>query len=141
MDEPRVTTFPIVWDEQQSTDQLVFAELTEEEKKLAEMSEELDICQSMENVNCSHEIPEASTEVPAAQEPVGSTEPLKAMEQSNETIDSNQCWVFLCIADNMSVCIFCKDFLTVDLFFIVLVDVLQSGQRKETTLHQWEYLF
>ena len=28
-----MTTFPIVWDEQQPTDQLVFAELTDEEKK------------------------------------------------------------------------------------------------------------
>ena len=57
VDEPRVTTFPIVWDEQQSTDQLVFAELTEEEKKMAEMNEELEICHSLENVNCTNETP------------------------------------------------------------------------------------
>jgi hypothetical protein len=91
VDEPRVTTFPIVWDEQQSTDQLVFAELTEEEKKMAETSEENEICQSMENVNCSQEISDAPAEATLAQEMIESTEPLKAMEQSNEKIDENQC--------------------------------------------------
>lgn len=55
VDEPRVTTFPIVWDEQQPTDQLVFAELTEEEKKLAEMNEEQEMCEAIENVSCSNE--------------------------------------------------------------------------------------
>ena len=55
VEEPRVTTFPIVWDEQQSTDQLVFAELTEEEKQMAAASEELEICQSLESVNCTNE--------------------------------------------------------------------------------------
>ncbi|UJR33851.1 hypothetical protein I4U23_021273 [Adineta vaga] len=63
VDEPRVTTFPIVWDEQQSTDQLVFAELTEEEKKMAEMNEEAEICQSLENVNCSTETPNESEQI------------------------------------------------------------------------------
>ncbi len=69
-----MTTFPIVWDEQQSTDQLVFAELTEEEKKLAEMNEELEICQSLENVNCTNE-PNESTEPKTTNEIIPSTEP------------------------------------------------------------------
>lgn len=50
-----MTTFPIVWDEQQPTDQLVFAELTEEEKKLAETSEEQEMCDGIDNVHCSDE--------------------------------------------------------------------------------------
>lgn len=57
VDEPRVTTFPIIWDEQQSTDQLVFAELTEEEKKMAETNEELEMCHGLENVNCTNDTP------------------------------------------------------------------------------------
>ncbi len=75
VDEPRVTTFPIVWDEQQSTDQLVFAELTEEEKKLAEINEELEICQSLENVNCTNETTTESTKTPSI-EPKTTDEPI-----------------------------------------------------------------
>jgi hypothetical protein len=66
VDEPRVTTFPIVWDEQQPTDQLVFAELTDEEKKLAETNDELEICQSLENVNCTNETDNSSNELTKA---------------------------------------------------------------------------
>jgi len=92
VDEPRVTTFPIVWDEQQPTDQLVFAELTEEEQKIAEMNEELEICHSLENVNCSNETPNApgestelkpineSPEETTTNEPIAPVEPLKSMD-------------------------------------------------------------
>ena len=72
-----MTTFPIVWDEQQSTDQLVFAELTEEEKQMAEASEELEICQSLENVNCTNE---ARTEPITTDELIPSAEPEMAEE-------------------------------------------------------------
>ncbi|CAF3762028.1 unnamed protein product [Rotaria sordida] len=74
VDEPRVTTFPIIWDEQQPTDQLVFAELTEEEKKMAETNEELEICHSLENVNCANDTPSESTDTKITNEPTASTE-------------------------------------------------------------------
>lgn len=92
MDEPRVTTFPIVWDEQQSTDQLVFAELTEEEKQLAEMNDEQEICQSLENVSCTNETAsepvttneaEISAERSTTNEPAPVTEPPTAMESTS----------------------------------------------------------
>ena len=86
VDEPRVTTFPIVWDEQQPTDQLIFAELTEEEKKLAEMSEELEMCHSLENVNCNTETtnePAELGEIIKPNEeiiPETTTEPVQSMD-------------------------------------------------------------
>jgi len=79
VDEPRVTTFPIIWDEQQSTDQLVFAELTEEEKKMAEINDELEICQSLENVNCTNETPhepETTNEIIPPTEPTTTDQPI-----------------------------------------------------------------
>jgi hypothetical protein len=92
VDEPRVTTFPIVWDEQQSTDQLVFAELTEEEKQMADMNDEQEICTSLENVSCANETPsepvttsetEASAEPPNTAEAALSAEPSTTMESTN----------------------------------------------------------
>ncbi len=82
VDEPRVTTFPIVWDEQQSTDQLVFEELTEEEKKIAELNEELEICHSLENVNCTNETP-IETKMTSSTEPKTTDEPIVSTESSN----------------------------------------------------------
>ncbi|CAF1322778.1 unnamed protein product [Adineta ricciae] len=84
VDEPRVTTFPIVWDEQQSTDQLVFAELTEEEKKMAETNEELEICHSLENVNCTNETP---SEPQQTNESEPSTEPLPPKTTTTATTE------------------------------------------------------
>lgn len=80
-----MTTFPIVWDEQQSTDQLVFGELTEEEKKLAEMSEEIEMCHGIENVNCSNEVAkepalETIEEKPLAEIENTPAEPKSSME-------------------------------------------------------------
>lgn len=90
VDEPRVTTFPIIWDEQQSTDQLVFAELSEEEKKLAEMNEELEMCHSLENVNCTNDMPtEAKTtnEIFPSIESKISDQPIVPIESSTTTMD------------------------------------------------------
>ncbi|CAF2131999.1 unnamed protein product [Rotaria magnacalcarata] len=86
VDEPRVTTFPIIWDEQQSTDQLVFAELTEEEKKMAEMNDEIEICQSLENVNCTNETPAEPTEPKISNETMESIEP----ELANDVMESTE---------------------------------------------------
>lgn len=69
-----MTTFPIVWDEQQSTDQLVFADLTDEEKKLAEMSEEIEMCHGIENVNCSTETPVESALETIEEKPLAESE-------------------------------------------------------------------
>lgn len=69
-----MTTFPIVWDEQQSTDQLVFGDLTDEEKKLAEMSEEIEMCHGIENVNCSTETPAESTLETIEEKPLAESE-------------------------------------------------------------------
>ncbi|CAF4427650.1 unnamed protein product, partial [Adineta steineri] len=83
-DEPRVTTFPIVWDEQQSTDQLVFAELTEDEKKIAELNEELEMCHSLENVNCTNETPTETNELAETDELI--TETNEIIPETNEII-------------------------------------------------------
>ena len=73
----------------------MFAELTEEEQKMAEMNEELEICHSLENVNCASETPNepgestelkttdetvASTETNITNEPIVATEPLNSMD-------------------------------------------------------------
>ncbi|CAF4113376.1 unnamed protein product [Rotaria socialis] len=86
VDEPRVTTFPIIWDEQQSTDQLVFAELTEEEKKMVEMNDEIEICQSLENVNCANETPAEPIESKISNETMESIEP----ELANDVMESTE---------------------------------------------------
>lgn len=90
VDEPRVTTFPIIWDEQQSTDQLVFAELTEEEKKLAETNEELEMCHSLENVNCTNDTPsepKTTNEICPSMESKISEQPVLPIESSTTAMD------------------------------------------------------
>jgi len=42
VDDPRVTTFPIIWEEKEKIDQLPFPLLSEEERNMATMSDELE---------------------------------------------------------------------------------------------------
>ena len=65
---------------------MIFAELTEEEKKLAETNDESEICQSLENVNCNNETPmePATTE---STEPKTTDEPIVPTTETSHAMD------------------------------------------------------